>query len=157
MDLQTKLILDNWHSTVANTDKLLNELTDEQLHSDIAPGRNSGVYLLGHLTAVNDRMLPLLGFEDQAYPHFTELFLTSPDKSGKQLPSAAELRVHWKESHEKLDKHFKALKPEEWLQRHTAVSEEDFKNEPHRNKLNVVLGRTTHLSNHLGQMLLLKK
>jgi len=157
MDLQTKLILDNWYSTVANTNKLLNELTDEQLNNDIAPGRNSGVYLLGHLTAVNDRMLPLLGFEEQAHPHFTEIFLTSPDKSGKQMPSASELRTYWKESTERLDKHFKNLRPEEWLHRHTAVSEEDFQKEPHRNKLNVVLGRTTHLSNHLGQMLLLKK
>lgn len=156
MDVQTKIILDNWHSTVAQTDKLLDALTDEQLQSDIAPGRNSGTYLLGHLVAVHDRMLPLLGFEEQAHPTYTDIFLTSPDKSGKQMPSIAELRKNWTETNEKLDKHFKALSPAEWVQRHTTVSEEDFAKEPHRNKLNVVLNRTTHLSNHLGQMLLLK-
>jgi hypothetical protein len=157
MDLCTKMILDNWYSTVANTDKLLNSLTDEQLQADIAPGRNSGTYLLGHLAAVNDRMLPLLGFEEASYPHLTDIFLTSPDKSGKEMPSVAELRKIWADTTTKLDKHFKALQPAEWLQKHTSVSEEDFAKEPHRNKLNVVLGRTTHLSNHLGQMLLLKK
>ncbi len=157
MDLQTKIILDNWYSTVANTDKLLNSLTDEQLQGDVAPGRNSGVYLLGHLTAVHDRMLPLLGFEDQAYPHFNEVFLTSPDKSGKDMPQVSELRTCWTETNAKLDKHFKSLQPNEWLQRHTSVSEEDFAKEPHRNRLNVVIGRTTHLSSHLGQLLFLKK
>jgi len=35
--------------------------------------------------------------------------------------------------------------------RHTAVSEEDFEREPHRNRFTVLLGRTTHLAYHLGQ------
>lgn len=157
MELHTKIILDNWYSTVANTDKLLNSLTDEQLQADIAPGRNSGTYLLGHLTAVHDRMLPLLGFEQQAYPHLNDVFLTSPDKSGKEFPSVSELRSYWTATNKRLDKHFKSLQPADWLQRHTSVSEADFAKEPHRNRLNVVLGRTTHLSNHLGQLLLLQK
>ena len=32
------------------------------------------------------------------------------------------------------------------------VSEEDFKKEPHRNKLNVMLSRVTHKASHLGQI-----
>jgi hypothetical protein len=155
--LMIKMVLDNWYSTIANTDKLLSSLTDEQLQADIAPGRNSGVYLLGHLTAVHDRMLPLLGFGEQAFPQFNDAFLTSPDKSGKTMPEISELRKCWSETNAKLDTHFKNLQPDEWLQKHTAVSEGDFAKEPHRNRLNVVLGRTTHLSNHLGQMLLLTK
>ena len=156
-DVMIKIALDNWNSTIANTDKLLNSLTDEQLAGDVAPGRNSGTYLLGHLTAVHDRMLPLLGFEDQAHPHFNDIFLTSPDKSGKEMPSIAELRSHWNETNAKLAKHFVNLKPADWFQKHTSVSEEDFAKEPHRNRLNVLIGRTTHLSSHLGQMLFLKK
>ncbi len=156
-ELFVKMVLDNWYSTVANTNKLLNSLTDEQLRGDAAPGRNSGIYLLGHLAAVNDRMLPLLGFEDQAYPHYNDIFLASPDKSGKVMPEAGELRTFWNETNAKLEKHFKSLTASEWFQRHTSVSEEDFAKEPHRNRLNVVLGRTTHLSSHLGQMLYLKK
>jgi len=156
MELQTKMILDNWYGTISQTDKLLNALTDEQLMSDIAPGRNSGQYLLGHLVAVHDRMLPLLGFGDQHYAAYNDVFLTSPDKSGKAMPDVATLRATWTETNKKLKEHFERLSNEEWLQKHTAVSEEDFKKEPHRNRLNVVLGRTTHLSNHLGQMLLLK-
>jgi len=40
----------------------------------------------------------------------------------------------------------------DWLGRHTAVSAEDFANEPLRNKLNVLMGRTIHESYHLGQL-----
>ena len=156
-ELFVKMVLDNWYSTLSHADKLLNTLTDEQLAADAAPGRNSGQYLLGHLTAVHDRMLPLLGFEDPAHPHFVDVFLTSPDKSGKEMPSVSELRTHWAETNAKLDKHFKSLQPAEWFQRHTSVSPEDFEKEPHRNRLNVVLGRTTHLAGHLGQMIYLNK
>ncbi len=56
-----------------------------------------------------------------------------------------------------LAKHFNILQPNEWLGKHTAVSEEDFIKEPHRNRLNVVIGRTNHLSHHLGQLTLLKR
>jgi hypothetical protein len=51
---------------------------------------------------------------------------------------------------------FDSLKAEEWLEKHTAVSEEDFKQEPHRNKLNIIVTRTTHLTYHTGQLALLK-
>ena len=37
-----------------------------------------------------------------------------------------------------------------------ATIEEDFIKEPHRNKLNIILTRTTHLSYHTGQLALLK-
>jgi hypothetical protein len=154
-ELMVKLVLDNWNTTVANTNKLLNALTDDQIAAEIAPNRNSGTYLLGHLTAVNDRMLPLLGAGEQHYPHYTDIFLTSPDKSGKTMPTVAELRDSWTQSNERLSAYFKGLPAEDWFERHTSVSEEDFAKEPHRNKLNIVIGRTTHLSNHLGQMLLL--
>ena len=54
-----KMALDAWHVYINRTDKLFNELTDEQLVNEVAPGRNTGIYLLGHLAAVHDAMLPL--------------------------------------------------------------------------------------------------
>jgi len=44
--------------------------------------------------------------------------------------------------------------PEEWLEKHTAVSDEDFAKDPDRNRLAVVLSRTNHMSYHLGQIML---
>ncbi len=156
MDIVVKIILDNWFNTVNQADKLLDSLSDEQLMKDVAPGRNSGIYLLGHLTAVHDHMLPLLGFEEREYPGFLDVFIKNPDKSGQQMPSLSSLRAAWSTTNAKLEKHFRSLEPADWLMKHTSVSAEDFAKEPHRNRLNVVLSRTTHLSNHLGQLLLLK-
>ena len=41
-----------------------------------------------------------------------------------------------------------------WLERHAAVSEEDFAKDPSRNRFAVLLSRTNHLSYHLGQAVL---
>ena len=154
--LVVKMVLDSWNARMKDADALINSLSDEQLMKEVAAGRNRGIYLLGHLAAVHDRMLPLLGFEKQQYPQLDEIFLTKPDKAVAELPSAQDLRNYWKNVNTKLSTHFNKLQPEEWFQKHTAVSAEDFAKEPHRNRLNVVLGRTNHLSSHIGQLVFLK-
>jgi len=156
-ELPIKIVLDTWYGNVSRADALFNTLTDEQLQGEVSPGRNTGTYLLGHLTAVHDRMLPLLGFGAQKYPQLDEVFITSPDKSGKTMPPIADLRAYWKDTNETLATHFKAMQPGEWLNKHTSVSEEDFAKEPHRNRLNVLISRANHLSGHYGQLLFLKK
>jgi hypothetical protein len=57
---------------------------------------------------------------------------------------------------ETLSDHIQDLPADDWFTRHSNISEEDFMKEPHRNRLNVLLDRTIHLSNHRGQLLLLK-
>ncbi len=155
-ELFIKMVLDAWHSYIKQTDDLFNTLSDDQLLKEIAPGKNRGVYLLGHLTAVHDRMLPLLGLGDQRYPDLYKTFVQNADKAETTLPRTEDLRNYWKETNNILSEKFLGLSATEWFQGHTAVSETDFAKEPHRNKLNVVINRTNHLANHLGQLLLLK-
>jgi hypothetical protein len=45
----------------------------------------------------------------------------------------------------------------DWVQRHSAVSEEDFAKDPSRNRFAVLLSRTNDLSYHLGQAVLAPK
>ena len=45
---------------------------------------------------------------------------------------------------------------EDWLHKHTAVSDEEFVKDPTRNRLAIVLSRTNHASYHLGQSALAK-
>ena len=59
---------------------MLDTLSDEHLAAETAPGANRGIYLLGHLAAVSDGLLPLLGFGEKLYPQLEEVFLTNPDK-----------------------------------------------------------------------------
>lgn len=46
------IVLNAWNSQLARADKLFGDLTDEQLSQTIGINRNSGIYLLGHLTAI---------------------------------------------------------------------------------------------------------
>ena len=152
-----KIGLDAWNIYVERTNKLFESLTDEQLQQQVAPNRNTALYLLGHLTAVHDGMLPLLGFRDRLYPSLQEVFIKNPDRSGLEKPAASLLRQYWKEVNEALAGHFSKLTSDEWFQKHDSVSAEDFLKEPHRNRLNVLVNRTNHLASHYGQMVFLKK
>jgi len=155
--LPIKIVLDNWTAILSRTTGLINSLTDEELDQEVSPGRNTGTYLLGHITAVHDRMMPLLGLGAQQFPQLDDVFLTSPDKSGKTKPSTSELRAQWETVNQALTEAFGKLQPEEWLHKHTSVSDADFAKEPQRNRLNVLTSRTIHLASHYGQMLFLKK
>ncbi len=151
-----KMVFDRWNASINVCDKLLNELTDEQLQKEVAPNKNRGVYLIGHLIAAHDEMLILLNMGDKLYPGLHKIFIESPDKSVAEIPSAQELRAYWSKQCEVLKQRFQSLQPEEWFEKHTAVSVEDFIKEPHRNKLNIIITRTTHLNYHTGQIVLLK-
>lgn len=151
-----KMVFDRWYGSIKNWDTLLNSITDAQLQKEIAAGKNRGIYLLGHLIAVHDDMLLLLNMGNKLYPELHEPFLKSADKAIAQIPSAKELRAHWSMQCEVLRQKMESLKPEEWFEKHTAVPAEDFIKEPHRNKLNIIITRTTHLAYHTGQLVLLK-
>lgn len=148
--------LQSWKQVIGRFDKALAELSDAQLQEPVAAGRNRLYYLLGHLTAVHDRLLPLLGVGERLHPELDEAFITNPDGTLADPVAPAELRKAWSEVNARLTAALEALTPEEWLQRHTAVSEEDFAKDRTRNRLAVVLSRTNHVSFHTGQAVLAK-
>ena len=151
-EISVKMILTAWQAQNAQVDKLIEKLTDEQWMSDTAPGRNSGIYLFGHLTAVNDGMISILGFGEKLHPELETIFLFNKDKSGQTMPSIANLKKYWKEINATLTANIELMSTDDWFARHTKVSEEDFAKEPHRNKLNIIISRTHHQSYHLGQL-----
>ncbi|WP_284652957.1 DinB family protein [Flavobacterium terrisoli] len=151
-----KMTFDRWNALIKQFDDTLNNLTDEQLQKEIAPGKNRGIYLLGHLIAVHDDMIRLLDFGNKLYPELYEPFITESDKSVVELPTAVDLRAKWNRMNQVLNQKFSQLQPEQWFEKHTAVTAEEFVNEPHRNKLNIMVTRTSHLAWHTGQFILLK-
>jgi len=150
-----KMVLDAWRSKVSQFDMLLSELSDEQLGKEVAPGRNRGTYLLGHLTSLADSIFPLLGYEKSA-PHLWKPFVQLPDRVDDDVPGAKALRQEWIKVRGALEERITTIGTEEWFRKHTAISAEDFEKEPHRNKLNVILSRVSHLDYHLGQLQFLK-
>src|SRR6187402_743972 len=101
-------------------------------------------------------MLVLLDMGERLYPDWHQTFIDSPDKAVPQIPSVQELRDSWSNQCEVIKQRLENLSPDDWFDRHTAVSAEDFVKEPHRNKLNIIVTRTTHLNYHTGQLVLLK-
>ena len=155
--LFVEMALGAWNTYVQRADKLFNTLTDEQLLKEIAPGRNRGIYLLGHLATVSDGLFTLFSLGDKLYPQLETPFLKNPDKPGEDKYTVAELKKYWNDINEKLTSHFNQMSSASWFEKHSAVSAEDFAKEPIRNKLNVLLNRTNHLSYHYGQLILILK
>jgi uncharacterized damage-inducible protein DinB len=149
-------VLNSWKLAINRFGKTLSELSDEQLQQQVAPGRNRVFYLLGHLTATHDRMFPLLGIGNRLHPELDDAYITNADKLIADPLSATELRRAWAEVNDKLTRAFEGFTLEDWLQKHTAVSDEEFAKDPGRNRLAVVLSRTNHASYHLGQAALAK-
>jgi len=144
-----------WDTQNQRVTKMVDKLTEQQLGGQVAPNKNTGIYVFGHLVAVNDALLPLFGFSERLYPELEDVFIKNPDKSGLPHPSVSELKTCWRTVNDTLTGYIHTLTPEQWLERHTAISESDFAKEPGRNKLNVLLNRTNHTAYHLGQLVLL--
>ena len=155
--LFVKMALQAWEVNSKRTVAAFNGLSDDELYAEVAPGKNRVIYLLGHLTAVHDMMQPLLGIGTRLYPQLDEAFISNADKAIKDIPSPAILREYWAHINKVLTDKFNQLSPEDWFQKHTVMTDEDFAKEPHRNKLAVLINRTNHLSYHLGQLVLVKK
>jgi hypothetical protein len=144
----------NWKLTINRATSFFDSLTEEQFFQHIAPGRNRVIYLLGHLTAVHDRLMPLLGIGERQHEELDNAFISNPDGSVEPLPPVADLKRYWNETNRLLLEKFVALTPDEWLERHTAMTDEDFVKDPTRNRLSVFLNRTNHAAFHLGQLVL---
>jgi len=154
--LVVKMVLDSWRVRIKQTDGLLNQLSDEQLLCEVAPGKNRGIYLIGHLITAHDQMFRIIGLGEHMFPEYINIFDKNPDKAFSVIPFVSEIRKSWKKVNLELGKHFELMPTEEWLQPHALVSPYDFEKQPHRNKLSIVLFHSHHLSNHLGQLILLK-
>jgi len=143
-----------WKAQIERADKLFGSLSSDDVLREIAPGKNRLLYLWGHLTAVHDAMLPLLGMGERLYPEFDVAFVSNPDKSQAAIPSPEQVRQAWKAVNGELLKGLEKMSWSDWVQRHTAVSEEDFAKDTSRNRFAILLSRTNHLSYHLGQAVL---
>lgn len=150
------MALHAWNVQVKNASKLFDSLSDEQLLEQVAPGRNRVVYLLGHLIAVNDTMIGLFGLGERMYAHLDDHYERSPDNISLNTPGIAELREDWNNLNRQLSAYFAAMTPEDWFSKHTKMSDEDFRNQPSRNKMSVLLNRTNHLAHHIGQIALVR-
>ena len=131
-EIFTKTAVSSWKLVIGRIDEGLAALSDADFQLQIAPGKNRVFYLVGHLAAVHDRLFPMLGLGERLHPELDKNFLENPDRKFADELSAADLRKVWAEVNGKLTTAFEALRAEDWLKRHTSVSEEDFAKDPLR-------------------------
>src|SRR2546428_2849700 len=84
-----------WKTHIERADRLFGSLSAEEVQREIAPGRNRLLYLWGHLTAIHDAMVPLLGLGKRLHPEFDAAFVSNPDKSHAATPSQEQVREAW--------------------------------------------------------------
>jgi hypothetical protein len=155
--LSVKVALNSWNLVLERADKIFSNLSEDQLLKEVAPGKNRLIYLWGHLIAIHDAMFSILGFGPRLHPELDAIFVSNPDETAAQLPSARELKKYWDEVNGKLLSEFANLSANEWLLQHRAMSDGDYAKDPTRNRLAVLLSRTNHMSYHLGQIMLARE
>ena len=156
-ELLLKSVVASWKLTINRLDAKFKSLTEEQLQTPVAPERNRVIYLFGHLTGTHDRMLPLLDIGESRYPELYAVYGANPDRALPDPLSANDLKQAWSEVNAAATFGIEKFSVEDWLKKHTAVSEEDFAKDRTRNRLSVVLNRTNHASYHAGQITLMKQ
>lgn len=150
-----EIALLQWHANTKRTLKTLESFADENFHHQIVPNGNSPSWLFGHLADTDDMLIELVGIRTRLYPELKNIYHHEKGANQTGHLSKSDLIVRWKTIVDTLNHSFANMSEADWLSRHTAVSEEDFKKEPQRNKLNVLLSRVTHKAYHLGQIFLL--
>jgi hypothetical protein len=142
----------SWKIAIDQLNELTGTLSDDDLQQRVAPGKNRVYYLIGHLAAVHDRLFTLLGIGERQHPELDEQFLFKPDGALPDTIRGGDLRKTMVDVSARLTVAFEGFSAEDWLTKHTAVSDADFAIDPLRNRLAVVLSRTMHAQFHAGQI-----
>ena len=153
-EIFVQMALKSWNIQIKNATKFFDSVDDASLSREVATGKNTIGYLIGHLIAVNDGMIALFSLGNRQYAHLDEAYVKNPDKAGNERLDSTGLLSEWKKSNEQLSAYFEKMSPEDWFGKHTAMTDQDLINDPGRNKLSVLLNRTNHVSYHLGQLVL---
>jgi hypothetical protein len=143
-ELLLRSVVASWKLTINRLDAKFKSFNEEQLQKPIAPDRNRVIYLFGHLTGTHDRMLPLLGIGKSLYPELYSVYGANPDRALPDPLSASDLKKAWSEVNAAATFGIEHFSVEDWLEKHAAVSDEDFAKDRTRNRLSVVLNRTNH-------------
>ena len=69
------IIIKSWATQQTHLRKTLDKISNEQLVKEVAPGKNTGLYLLGHIIAVNENMRTLFGLGELLFPKLEKVFI----------------------------------------------------------------------------------
>lgn len=150
------MITDAWQSGSEKINKLLTSLSDEDLEMEIAPGKNKAKLIVALLAAMNDSTINVLNIGEIINPDVFNYF-KNDDRTLPIPATTKEIRQYWLTSYQWINSKIKDFTPDDWFEKHSAISKEDFEKQPERNKLNVILNRAQKMEYFSGQLVLLSK
>ena len=142
--LFSRIALRTWKATVGRFDDIVAALPDEELEREVTPGKSRLFYLVGHLTALNDRLLPVLGLGERRHEELDAEFGEERDDHRASALSPRRVRQLWNEVNAALVAGMERLTPEQWLEAPVSVTAPS--------RLSVLLAWTAHVSLHATQM-----
>lgn len=132
----------------------LNVLSDEELKIEIIPGKNHGIWILGHLIVSDDDLSLFLGKGELLFPEYQEIFgQGSSIRPAGEYPEASLLRKQWKDVYEKCIKIYRELKDSEVDEPHNLIK--DIEEDYFKTKFGVIVSWQIHQAYHAGQLGLL--
>ncbi|MBX7044812.1 MAG: DinB family protein [Ignavibacteria bacterium] len=150
----SKLLAKQYMESAGWADWILRTLSDDDLKLEIAPGKNHGVWILGHLIACEDDFSLYMGKGEITIPDYQKLFCEgSKLQPVENYPPVSELREKWNEIIRRNKKIYDNLTDEELTELH--ANEKDANNAFWKTKEDVVIHWQLHLMYHAGQLALL--
>jgi hypothetical protein len=142
--LLTRVALRTWKATVGRFDDIVVAVPDEDLEREVTAGKSRLFYLIGHLTALHDRLFTVLGLGERNHAELDAEFGEERDPHRRSTVSPRRLRQAWNDVNAALLAGMERLTPEQWLETPEAAAE--------ASRLSALVDWTDHLSFHSTQI-----
>jgi len=146
----SKILAKQYSDSSGWADWIISSLSDEDLKKEIFPGKNHGVWLLGHLITCEDDFALFMGKGEITYMDYHNMFAEETQPlSFDNYPPISEMKAKWKEMLEKNRKIYSELNDSELNESHAQrKGENDFC----KTKEDVAVHWQVHLMYHAGQL-----
>src|ERR1043166_7989271 len=74
MNERSKLLYEMWKAMSVWTSGIINSLSEVELQQRIAPGKNHGIWILGHLVESEDDLSLFIGTGELGFPEYEKTF-----------------------------------------------------------------------------------
>ncbi len=129
----------------------IDPLSDDEFKMELSPGKNHGVWLLGHLVTSDDDFSMFMGKGEQLFPQYYEMFgQGSKLLPAESYPQISELKNAWTEVCNKNRKIYSELIDEKLQQPHALVK--DIEKDYFKTKERVIMAWHLHQLYHAGQL-----
>lgn len=146
--------IEQWSIMARWISNTISRLSDEDLARTIAPNRNHGIWILGHLVQSEDELAVYLGKGDYLFPEYEALFgMGSPLLPIAQYPTAVLLRQQWAQAVARNQTALAAFADAEWNEPHTRIGNDSpLDNDFFKTKGRCLAIWILHQTLHLGQL-----